>query len=109
MLSCVNCGACCASFRVSFYWSEADPFTAGTVPAELTEKISPTRVAMAGTNQPKPRCVALQGEVGKEVSCGIYPQRSSTCREFEAGSVECLKARVKHGIGIEEQIPVVAA
>ncbi|MEC7468473.1 MAG: YkgJ family cysteine cluster protein [Pseudomonadota bacterium] len=108
MLSCVNCGACCASFRVSFYWSEADPFTGGTVPTELTEKISPTRVAMKGTNRPQPRCDALQGDIGQQVACGIYAQRSSTCREFEAGSAQCLKARFKHGI-TSDQIPIVAA
>ncbi|RBD09468.1 YkgJ family cysteine cluster protein, partial [Xanthomonas oryzae pv. oryzae] len=22
---CLTCGACCAYFRVSFHWSEADP------------------------------------------------------------------------------------
>ena len=98
MLSCVDCGACCATFRVSFYWAESDPFAGGSVPAELTTKISPNLVSMAGTNQPDPRCVALTGEIGKQVSCSIYEQRSSTCREFEAGSADCLKARLKHGI-----------
>ncbi len=108
MLSCVNCGACCASFRVSFYWSEADPFTGGTVPAELTEKISPSRVAMKETNKPRPRCNALQGDVRQQVSCRIYDQRSSTCREFEDGSAQCLKARFKYGID-SGYIPMVAA
>ncbi len=80
----------------------------GTVPAELTEKISPTMVAMLGTNQKSPRCVALVGEVGGEIGCSIYEQRSSTCREFDVGTAECLKARLKHGIR-EDLIPIVAA
>ena len=25
MHPCLTCGACCAHFRVSFHWSEADP------------------------------------------------------------------------------------
>ena len=108
MLSCVDCGACCATFRVSFYWAEADPFTGGTVPAELTTKISPNLVSMEGTNQPNPRCVALTGEIGQQVSCSIYEKRSSTCREFEAGSVDCLKARLKHGIS-DDIIPIQVA
>ena len=33
---CLDCGACCASFRVSFYWSEAE---ARGLPAEMTEQV----------------------------------------------------------------------
>jgi len=43
-------------------------------------------------------CIALTGEVGREVRCSIYEQRSSTCREFEAGSETCVKARKIHGL-----------
>ena len=108
MNPCITCGACCATYRVSFYWAEADPFTGGTVPAEMTEKISPTRVAMKGTNQPQPRCVALVGELGGNIGCSIYEQRSSTCREFDYGTAECMKARLKHGI-TDDVIPIIAA
>lgn len=80
--SCQNCGACCASFRVSFYWGEADDAPGGIVPAQLTEAVSPHLRCMKGTAGKPPRCVALEGEVGKQVSCNIYPQRPSTCREF---------------------------
>ncbi|ENO4720751.1 YkgJ family cysteine cluster protein, partial [Escherichia coli] len=37
---CMTCGACCAFFRVSFYWAEADD-AGGNVPVSLTEQISP--------------------------------------------------------------------
>ena len=37
---------------------------------------------MKGTNQRPARCIALQGQVGTQVSCSIYQKRSSTCREF---------------------------
>ncbi|MFJ3482020.1 YkgJ family cysteine cluster protein [Pseudomonas sp. NPDC090202] len=80
---CLNCGACCSHFRVSFFWGECAS-SGGTVPDDLVTSISPSRVAMLGTDQKSPRCVALQGEVGKGVSCSIYGQRSSTCREFDA-------------------------
>ena len=33
---CESCGACCAQFRVSFYWSESDAHPGGRVPASLT-------------------------------------------------------------------------
>lgn len=79
---CISCGACCAFFRVSFYWGESEPEMGGTVPKELTEDIAPFYRCMSGTNQKKPRCIALQGEIGHTTSCSIYADRSSSCREF---------------------------
>jgi hypothetical protein len=79
---CVACGACCAFYRASFYWAEADDAPGGTVPVELTEKLNDFRRVMRGTNQPKPRCVALLGEIGRSVRCSIYERRASVCREF---------------------------
>ena len=95
---CVECGACCASFRVSFYWGETTDHEVGTVPTELTTPVSPYHVCMKGTSQKPVRCIALDGTIGKQVSCSIYEQRSSTCREFTAGSEDCAKARKIHGL-----------
>ena len=81
---CLACGACCAFYRVSFYWTEADPFSGGTIPAELTRQLTPHRIAMKGTSgkPPNSRCVALTGKIGEQVACNIYSVRGSTCREF---------------------------
>ncbi|RDS85534.1 YkgJ family cysteine cluster protein [Dyella psychrodurans] len=101
---CLRCGACCASFRVSFHWSEAEPSMGGQVPPELAEKIDAHRMAMRGTWAAHPRCVALKGTVGREASCSIYEQRPSTCREvspsWESGvaNPQCDKARLAHGL-----------
>ena len=60
--------------------------------------------AMKGSFGEKPRCVALKGEIGKEVACSIYDLRSSVCREFpvawEQGipNERCDRARVAHGL-----------
>ena len=100
---CMTCGACCAFFRVSFYWTEADD-AGGTIPARLTEQISPFHRCMSGTNQKNPRCIALAGTPGKNACCTIYKNRSSTCREFamsgENGVVNeaCNRARAKYGL-----------
>ncbi|HEY6529243.1 MAG TPA: YkgJ family cysteine cluster protein [Cellvibrionaceae bacterium] len=100
---CMSCGACCAYFRVSFYWGE-QASAGGNVPDELTQKISPHLSCMQGTSSKPARCVALSGRVGESVACGIYEQRSSTCREFamsgENGehNSECDKARAFHGM-----------
>lgn len=79
---CVTCGACCAFYRVSFYWLEADPSSENPVPYELTEDFPPYHLCMKGTNQKYPRCVALAGQIGERVTCSIYENRPSPCRDF---------------------------
>lgn len=101
--TCVTCGACCAYFRVSFYWAEAND-GGGRVPAELTEPITPFLRAMAGTNNKTPRCSSLQGEIGGCVSCAIYEHRPTPCREFQMAGENgepndaCDRARAKYGL-----------
>lgn len=79
---CVRCGACCGTYRVLFAHSEIKtaPYN---VPADLTEKVDSDNLAMIGTNEVKPRCVALAGSIGKRVECTIYNRRPSCCREFK--------------------------
>jgi Fe-S-cluster containining protein len=94
---CRTCGACCASFRVSFYWGEQ-------VPEALTQRLTPLMVAMRGTNQPAPRCVALDGAIGGTSTCTIYGERPSPCRDFGASlefgepNERCDAARLRHGL-----------
>lgn len=100
---CTHCGACCAYFRVSFYWAEEED-GGGTVPVAATEKLNDFFCCMKGTNQPHPRCMHLQGDIGKTVSCGIYEKRPSPCREFEQSweygqpNEACDRARAAHGL-----------
>lgn len=100
---CMTCGACCATFRVSFHWLELAS-AGGTVPDELTAQLTPHLAVMHGTHAGQGRCCALDGAVGKQVSCRIYPQRSSPCRDFrwsgEDGIYDerCEKARARHGL-----------
>ncbi|HEX7114659.1 MAG TPA: YkgJ family cysteine cluster protein [Steroidobacter sp.] len=92
---CLRCGACCATYRVSFYWAEAEHYG---LPDSLIEKISPWHACMAGTGEPQPRCCALDGIIGKAVSCLVYEQRPSPCRELQLGEEKCNRARVRHGL-----------
>jgi len=101
---CLACGACCAHFRISFHWSEADPDLGGTVPPALTEPLRLHERVMKGTSQPSPRCVALDAEIGVRSRCTIHPLRPSVCRDvpasWESGapSPQCDKARIAHGL-----------
>jgi uncharacterized protein len=100
---CMSCGACCAYFRVSFYWGEQRS-AGGSVPDELAQQITPHFSCMQGTSSAPARCVALTGTIGQQVACSIYADRSSTCRDFpmsgENGEAnpECDKARAFHGL-----------
>ncbi len=102
--SCLQCGACCGFFRVSFYWAEADD-GGGLTPATLTEPITPFIRCMHGTNSKSHcRCCALEGDIGQAVRCNIYEQRPSPCREFlrsgEHGEENsaCNRARAHYGL-----------
>jgi Fe-S-cluster containining protein len=102
---CMSCGACCSHFRVSFYFGELSGQIGGWVPVELTSKVNDFRAAMKGTESGNGRCIALRGEVGKPgVSCSIYQNRSTTCREFNAWQPdgtpdpECQRLRALRGL-----------
>jgi len=93
--TCQQCGACCAYFRVSFYWSEAAELG---LPDAAVERIAPLLASMSGTNQPAPRCHSLEGQVGQSVRCRVYSQRPSPCRELQRGDERCNRARARHAL-----------
>ena len=97
MSACQQCGACCASFRVDFSVEELDE-NGGSVPAGLTVELTDTLCRMRGTDHSPPRCAALTGQLGVQVSCGIYEWRSSPCRGFSEGSDACARARLRQGL-----------
>ncbi|MFO8010148.1 MAG: YkgJ family cysteine cluster protein [Dehalococcoidia bacterium] len=79
---CLSCGACCAAFRVMFYWTELAEGGQDGVPPEMTEDVDAFSLAMKGTTEDRPRCIALEGEIGREVHCAIYEKRPRICRAF---------------------------
>lgn len=103
---CQKCGACCSSYRVSFYWREAEASdNLFAVPQNFWEEGSGHYRTMKGTeSKHSPKCVALKGKVGEFVSCTIYNNRPSPCRNFEASfeygihKPRCDEARKKHGL-----------
>lgn len=102
---CLKCGACCASFRVSFHIRESQKGGLWQVPLERTEEGGSSWLSMKGTNKKhRPVCSALDGTIGKGVSCTIYSDRPSPCRNFLASYEDgihrprCDEARKKHGL-----------
>ena len=70
----------------------------GAVPDGLVVEVTAHTARMRGTDHSPPRCAALTGKLGERVACGIYEWRPSPCREFEAGSEACNRARSRHGL-----------
>ena len=68
------------------------------MPKELVEPVDDHLVCMRGTGERHGRCLALEGEIGKSVSCRIYERRSSVCREFGHEADRCDRARAFHGL-----------
>lgn len=94
---CQTCGACCANYRVSFYWGEGEALG---IPEDMTAKVNDFYSCMKGTEQKPVRCIALNGEVGTSVACQIYDKRSSTCQSVQIGDEHCNKARQAWGLSV---------
>ncbi|UXY13788.1 YkgJ family cysteine cluster protein [Chitiniphilus purpureus] len=100
---CLSCGACCAAFRVTFDASELQS-EGGCVPDGLADREAAHLARLKGTDHARPRCLALTGQIGVQVRCGIYQERPNPCREFaplaELGdfSPACNRARARHGL-----------
>jgi Fe-S-cluster containining protein len=105
MSACCSCGACCAYFRVDFAVYELDDL-GGSVPSDLVLEVKGNTARMRGTDHVPMRCIALTGQVGEQVACGIYEARPSPCREFAEGSDGCGRARRKHGMAPLDEIAV---
>lgn len=93
-LPCLQCGACCATFRVSFHWVDAPV----DLDATLIRPLGPQHLCMAGTDQPRPRCAALLGEIGRSTQCSAYAARPPACHEVQPGDPQCRRARAQHGL-----------
>lgn len=95
---CVSCGACCAYFRVQYYWRES-------VPEGKFEELTDMHRCMKGTGRKhRPQCVGLTGKIGRDAKCGMYEERPTPCREFKASYSDgkhhprCDEARAAHGL-----------
>lgn len=103
---CQSCGACCAFFRVLFYWREAERGDSDRpVPAAYWgEAGDRTRVLKGTEDKHSPKCIALRGRIGDFVTCEIYDSRPSPCRNFQASyeagehNQRCDDARAGHGL-----------
>ena len=80
------------------------------MPEHYTEPVTAVYLCMVGTNETSPRCIALEGTIGEHVSCGMYEQRSSSCKEVQIADDQCNKARRAYNmipfVHLEAGLPV---
>lgn len=81
---CTECGACCA--HTDPKWIEVNARDAAPIPEALTQPGDVQPFAMKMCNG---HCAALQGVVGREVSCRIYEKRPAICRNVQRGDALC--------------------
>jgi len=87
------------------HWMDTDA-SGGVVPHALTETFGPHQVVMRGTWESKPRCVALDADIGTSSRCTIHAVRPQACRDVQASwesgeaSPQCDRARRAHGLPV---------
>jgi len=104
---CLACGACCHSFDVWLTPGDEDRFARSRTLRSLTvlnDGPPSLRWTFMRRDEQTGKCVALSGEL-RRCACTIYEDRPALCREFEAGSADCLEVRRKFGF---EDTPVQA-
>jgi hypothetical protein len=98
-LDCLTCGACCFQRPGTILISETDLVRyrqQGRV--DILEQLEPGHFGqMAFKMNERGSCVH-HGKPGAEHACQIYDARSDTCRDFQAGSAQCLEFRRDRGI-----------
>jgi Fe-S-cluster containining protein len=96
---CMTCGACCASF-VCVDVKPDNPISSKDC-WDITKQGETSEFTVDRFIKRKEEdfsCVALEGEIGKEVNCRVYENRPRMCRQFEAGSDRCRAVRRAYNI-----------
>ncbi|MBK7402648.1 MAG: YkgJ family cysteine cluster protein [Myxococcales bacterium] len=89
VLDCETCGACCVDNAVVLDAEDLKRFRDGGR-ADLLKRTSRkngVRLLPLAREKPRP-CIHL-----KELRCSIYPVRPNMCRDFPAGTEQCLTSR----------------
>lgn len=96
---CQTCGACCHGLDVLLTDAEADQFEGDPRLVALTtlyRRPGAPALRFMKRHRDTDRCVALDGPLHAN-ACRIYAQRPTLCREFAAGSPDCIAARARFG------------
>lgn len=97
---CLECGACCrtgADGRILIPPEDLSRWKR-TGREDVAEAVQPGHFGMVGfATTPTGACVHLGTEASRN-ACQIYEIRGTTCRDFQAGSAQCLEFRKEFGV-----------
>src|SRR5262249_44290364 len=101
---CQRCGACCIDpeggegyAHLSRDESKRMRRLGLRVVAGIGGRFLGTRARPAGGGW---ACVPFRGEVGGPCACSAYADRPAVCRLYEAGGLECRRARAGAGVPV---------
>jgi hypothetical protein len=93
---CQVCAACCRHAYELVPVGRNEPLAARF--PHLCERQG--KVLTVRRDRLRKRCAALDGPEGGPYGCAIYSERPSTCRDFTAGSKNCIDARRRVGLEV---------
>ncbi len=98
-LDCLQCGACCYQRPGTILVPEADLVRfKGAGRDDILAQLEPGHFSQMAFKMNEQGCCVFHGREGAPHECQIYEERGTTCRQFEAGSQQCLEFRRDRGI-----------
>jgi Fe-S-cluster containining protein len=98
-LNCLECGACCYQRPHTILVSDADlvRWKRGARP-DILDKLEPGHFGQLAFAMGSNGACVHHGTPSEPHACRIYEDRGDTCRDFEAGSWQCLEFRRDRGV-----------
>lgn len=96
---CVTCGACCYQRPGTILVSEKDLVRwKRAARTDILSQLEPGHFGQMAFAMGSHGACVHHGNEGAPHACQIYEDRSDTCRDFAAGSRQCLEFRRDRGI-----------
>ncbi len=103
---CRSCGACCcnpkanqaAGYRDYVEIRKRDNLIHKPLLLERYAVRNPDGIWHLQLTEAEQRCAALKGRLRRSVRCEIYADRPSSCRQVQAGTEACRRARADLGM-----------
>jgi Fe-S-cluster containining protein len=100
-LDCLTCGACCFQRPGTILLSEDDLLRfARAERRDILEQLEPGHFSSMAFKMNEAGSCVFHGTAGEPHACQIYEDRGDVCREFQAGSPQCLEFRRDRGVGV---------
>lgn len=101
---CLECGACCFQRRGTILVTDSDLVRwKRTQRQDILDQLEPGHFSQLAFPMGANGACAHHGTPSHPHACQIYDTRGDVCREFEAGSQQCLEFRRDRGIDARQE------